>query len=292
VNSFNVNEASAIQLSVVLGLRPEEADKIIRSRPFTSVNEFRRVLPFRVARTQRDLEIQKLNINSATEDDLVKAGISPRVARIIRRRQPFYWMNEVRDLEEVDDTVFRLMDSLFAIPDIQYLNKLTTQTIKLVPDTSKLLVDFGDTESDTVTNVTQRLGLEKIFSSGQSGGVQVYSAPQTEEVSDVIFQLKQEPSVNKVLPAFRDQREVERFIDPQYCTVQFAPEISEDRQSGIISNLGLELEERHRSPGLVTLQIPGNKEDMNVLLHTIRVLNNMPEVKFAEPNFLGFDDME
>lgn len=265
---------------------------MLRSRPFATVEELRRTLPFRVARTRPGLEVPKLDINSVGEEELAsRLGVAPEVAGAIVSARPFYSMEDLRRVPGLDDASYDLLTSVFAAQPLTYVDKLTGRTVNLTADTSKVLVEFGQTEG-AERSLRRGLRLRDAAPPSADGTLRVFHLPETESSGETLSQLKDEPGVEKVVPAFRDQGEHERFLDPEYGTVQFDPATPVERQDEILSRLGLELEHRYRSPGLVTVRIPSGKTDPSALVRAIQALNSLPEVKLAEPNYLGFDDRD
>ena len=95
-----------------------------------------------------------------------------------------------------------------------------------------------------------------------------------------------------MIPGFQDNTSTKLFLHPTNCLAQFLTTVPVATQESVISGLGLTIVERHRTPGLYTLEVPQATTDPSALTLAINGLNARPEVKFAEPNFLGFDDLE
>ncbi len=290
MDTINANEASPKQLAVLLGLRPDEVDRLLAARPFPDLFSFRRALPVRVALSQRTLDIAKIDLNAVSEEELVgRVGLEPPVAKAVVKRRPFFFLSEVRYVDGIGDDDIDLLSSVAALPELSYVDKSSGRAISLEPDPSKVVVTAG--ESEAAGDLFSAVGLRPAFGRKRTPGPQVFEVPESEDAGDVLGRLREKPGVDLAVPGFRDQGE-QRFIDPQLCLVQFRAEVPEQRQDEIIAEAGLEIEERHRSPGLFTLRIPAARNRPGALTAALAILNARPEVEFAEPNFLGFDDME
>src|SRR5436190_1362678 len=100
MQTININDASSKQLALLLGLRPDEADRFVAGRPYKDLFSMRRALPVRVALRVRSFDVPKIDLNGVSEDDLVsRLGLSQAGAREVAKRRPFYFLNEVRRLK-------------------------------------------------------------------------------------------------------------------------------------------------------------------------------------------------
>jgi len=288
LDSIDVNTAMPWQLAVLLDLTRAEVEALLLARPFADAEALRHALPARYAGAQVGVKVPKRDINAGSDMDLVKAtGIPLVMARRITSARPFFFMRQLRTL--VGEEVFRQVEPLFGAPGFEFVDKLTGQSVKLSADPSRVLI--SKSESEQFSEVVSRWKLKPVFPQAKATVYEVLSLPETETATDILSELQQSYGRN-VIPAYQDERSARRYLNPKYCTVQFGLDVPGQRQQEIISELGLEVEERHRSTGLYTLRIPQAQTDPAALMRTVQALNAQPEVKFAEPNYLAFDDRE
>ena len=74
--------------------------------------------------------------------------------------------------------------------------------------------------------------------------------------TDPIARLRQQESVENVLPSFRDADGNERYADAEFEVVQFKPGVAAREQGTILKAAGAEVFERHRTPGLLICASP------------------------------------
>ena len=293
VETVDARTASPEQLTILLGLRPEELSDLVAARPFPDLFTFRRALPFRVAVGLHSFDIPKLDINALSAADLMaKFAVAPATAAAIVAGRPYYAMGELRHVQGVTaDLIARLSDVCQA-PDLAYTDKASGRPIHLDLDPSKVIVKFAETEGEETTQLTNKFSLTRTFAkSPKSGSIQVFTLPDTEAEDDVLGRIKQQPGVDRVIPGFREGKQ-QRILDPEFCVVQFVDGTTSQTIDDIVSRAGLEVAERHRNPALLTLHVPAARDRPGALVSAIAFLNAQPQVKLAEPNFLGFDDLE
>ena len=282
------------QLAVLLKLRPDELTAFLAGRPYPDLFNFRRALPFRVAATVKSFDIPKVDLNSLSEDDLTKhLGVEAGTAEAIVKARPFYFTKELRRVPGVTSQVFGVVSSVADVPELTYVDKTSGQSQRLATDASKVLVRFNETE-EAGPDLTEVVNVKPTFSTKgkkKGGGIQVFSLPDTEDADDVFGKIKEQPGVDKAVPGFR-QGSTQRFLDPEFCIVQFHESVSKDRQDQIIAECGLELAEPRRMPSIVSLRVPEARARPGALALVLQALDAHSEVKLAEPNFLGFDDFE
>jgi subtilisin family serine protease len=290
--TVSVNDASEEQLVVLLGLSRPEARAIVGARPIGTPGALRRAVP-RLAGRALGLEIPKFDINRASEADLQRiAGVSPAVARRIVASRPYFLLFELRRQLTGDADAFERLSAFFAPPDLSYLDKLTGKEVRLTPDSSQLLVRFADREAEAAGDLARALGLRRLSRGRGRSAYQVFAVPQEESGTGALADIKRRPGVESVVPSFRDAVQASRFVDPQFCVVQFDTGVPEARQAEIVASIGLEIRERHRSRGLLTLRVPGGDTDPGALPAALARLNAAPEVSFAEPAYVGLNDLE
>ena len=148
-----------------------------------------------------------------------------------------------------------------------------------------------DSDEESAT-VGARHGLTQLSSSHDAHGYQVLLVPQSEGHTDAIDELKDDAHVESVVPAFSRPSSGPVFIDPQFCVAQFRSNVVEARQEEVIASASLAIEERHRTPGLVTLRLAEQDVNPAAIMRAIGILNSASEVEFAEPAYLAVNDLE
>lgn len=287
MDHVDVNTATRSQISVLLGLSTDEVERVLAARPFASGEALRDALPARFAGSAPDLALPKLDVNAVSRARLTRdVGFTPAVADAIVANRPYYFLAELRRVPGVAP-VYHAIEALFAAPELAYTDKLTGRPVRLAADPTRLLVEEGDGEGAFASSP----GATALFSPrARRAGYSVISVSEA-ETADLLPRLRRERGA-KVVPAFRDGRLGRRYLDPEYCAIQFVPEAAEDRQRAILAEVGLEIHERHRSAGLFTLRVPRAAIEPHLLTRALAALNGRPEVKFVEPSYLGFDDAE
>jgi subtilisin family serine protease/DNA uptake protein ComE-like DNA-binding protein len=283
----NVNKASPWQLAVLLELTRDEVESLLLARPVASKEALRSAMPRRVA-ADVSLDLPKLDINSASDEDLVKTTGIPRVIalRIVEGR-PFYFISQLRSL--IGEDIYQQVEPLYTVPSLAYRDKLTGRVVKLSADSSHVLISRSERES--VNTTIKRWNLEHMYPQAIGSVYDVFSIPETEAVSDLLLELQRSYGRN-LIPGYRDERSNRRYFNPKFCVVQFVPEVAEARQEEIITGLRLQIEARHQTIGLYTLRIPEAQANPIALMRIVQALNNLPEVSFSEPNYIGFDDLD
>jgi radical SAM superfamily enzyme with C-terminal helix-hairpin-helix motif len=141
----NVNKASPWQLAVLLELTRDEVESLLLARPVASKEALRSAMPRRVA-ADVSLDLPKLDINSASDEDLVKTTGIPRVIalRIVEGR-PFYFISQLRSL--IGEDIYQQVEPLYTVPSLAYRDKLTGRVVKLSADSSHVLISRSERES-------------------------------------------------------------------------------------------------------------------------------------------------
>lgn len=293
-SSVSINEASERQLAVLLGLDDAQAALVSRLRPVRRREDLVGQLPEpALARIDDLLDVAKLDLNEATVRDLVDvAGVpAPTAERIVAKR-PYYTALELRALPGVDAQAFTAITAFFAPRPFRYVDKLSGRDVALTPDTSRLLVSLRPLETESAASVAASHRLIPVSSTHSAHEYQVFAVPESEGHTDAINELKEDERVELVVPSFRRARSGSVFFDPQFCIAQFRSDTPEARQDEVIAAAGLAVEVRHRTPGLVTLRLANPAANPATIMRSIGVLNEAPEVEFAEPAFIALDDLE
>jgi subtilisin family serine protease len=182
-----------------------------------------------------------------------------------------------------------LISPYFGVPSLNFTDKISGGAVTLTADPNRIMVPKSDSESAKTVQVA--LKLKPLFPKAHLATYDVFNLPDTEDATDVIGKIEQSQHI-KVIPAYRDQKSGTRFLHPQLCVVQFVEGMTQAAEMAWIGRLGLVVKQQHRTPGLYTLEVPAAETNPSALADTINELNKRPEVRFAEPNFLGFDDIE
>jgi hypothetical protein len=293
-SSVSINDASDRQLSVLLGLDQRQINIVRDLRPVATRAQLVGRLPDSVlARIDDALNVTKRDLNGARVGELVDiAGIDLLTAESIVAKRPYYVALELRAVPGVDAGTFAMVTAYFAPQPLAYVDKLSGQSVDLTPDTSRLLVSLRQTDEESATLFGGRHKLRRLSTSGDAHGYQVLLVPQSEGHTDAISELKDDALVESVVPAFRRRSGGSVFIDPQFCVAQFRADVGEGRQEEVMADSRMVLEERHRTPGLVTLRLLIRDVNPAAIMRAIRVLNAASEVEFAEPAFIGVNDLE
>ena len=94
------------------------------------------------------------------------------------------------------------------------------------------------------------------------------------------------PIVADALPVMVDQEGLLRYFLPDELTVQFAARVDPSEAEQLISRFGSRVLVRQRTRGYYTVTVP----DGDTVFSAIRRFNEHPDVAFAEPSEVGFND--
>ena len=293
-SSVSINDASDRQLAVLLGLDAQQIALVTGLRPITRPDDLAGRLPeAALQRIDDQLQIPKLDLNEASAGDLVDiAGIAAPTADQIVAKRPYYTTLELRALPGIDAAAFTAITSFFAPRPLAYVDKLSGRSVALTPDTSRLLVSVRATDTESAASVGTSHRLIPVGRTHGADEYQVFAVPESEGHTDAINALKDDDRVTLVVPSFQRARSGAVFFDPQFCVVQFRSDTSAARQEEVVAAAGLAVEARHRTAGLLTLRLADPTANPASIMQSIAVLNQAPEVEFAEPAFIGVDDLE
>jgi subtilisin family serine protease len=288
METVSVNRATSSQLIVLLGLSSDEAARVIAARPFPTAEALTKALPTRLASSGVDLDIPLLDINVQSADDLVKnADITQEVADKVCEGRPYFMMHQL--LLAIGDRDYQRLRPFYSTPAFAFTDKLTRQNISLDPDSSQVMVSKVDRPAEA--SLPSTFAAEHLYGAGASKTYDVYALPESEAATNVIADIEKSYG-KRTIPAFVDQHSVRRYFNPRYCVVQFQKGVTARAAWAIMAELGLKLEDCHRTPGLYTLRIPEAERKPSAMTTALNGLNARDEVKFAEPNYLGFDDRD
>jgi subtilisin family serine protease len=286
--TVNINETTARQLVALLGLSSEEAARVLAGRPYPTRESLTANLPARFAANPPGLDIPLLDINAQTAAQLVStAGIAQQAADKVVNGRPYFMMQQVSSV--VGSAEFQKLLPFYTTPNFQFTDKLTGQQVVLNPDPSEVMI--SRTNLPQSESLATFRGAARRFGPRSSPIYDVFALPESEDATDVVGSIEQAYG-KRAIPAFKDGQSSRRYLNPKYCVVQFQSDVSRQRIWAIMANLGLTLEEAHRTPGLYTVRIAATESNPSALVAALNALNALPEVKLAEPNFLGFSDRE
>jgi subtilisin family serine protease len=287
MSRISVNQAGPWQIMVLLDLDRDGVQKVLAERPFATLDDLHAILPEEARHRVTGLDLVKLDINAMDASRLGRlTGITAPSATEVSNKRPYFFMRQIRAL--VTDSEYSLIDAVVSTPDLEYVDKLTGKAVSLQPDPELVLVSRS--ESESVSDAIKRLGLRLVYPEAKGALYEVLAMPETESSADMLGDLQHDYGRN-VLPAYKDATS-SRYLNPKFCSVQFRDETSEEEQAPILQRLGLDIEQRHRSIGLYTVRIRDAVVDPAALGRALAALNALPEVRFAEPNYFGFDDRE
>ncbi|MCI4678166.1 S8 family serine peptidase [Rhodoblastus acidophilus] len=292
--TISLNDASEDQLVTLLGLTADQARAIIGRRPFVSAEAAASALPRATAAKLSGVDVPLLNINDATASDLARiVRIAPDLAQSILAGRPYYSLFELRRHFAGDPAAFARLAAFFCAAEFSYRDKLSGNVIRLVPDRSRMLVRFAEGQTESAKDVGHPLGLKPMSARTRSPQqYAVYDARQVESGADPVAALRKEASVASVMPSFKDKDGCTRYADGELCLVQFQHGASLVDQSTLLASIGAAVQERHRTPGLLTVRIPGAGANPALLINALATFNASDKVKFAEPAYIGLNDLE
>jgi subtilisin family serine protease len=179
--------------------------------------------------------------------------------------------------------------------DFSYFDKYQDRKLEFNPKSDEMVASItprseAETieESDAViraASVTDNLsGLSKL--NLERGVAVIKVEPQSESLSVVRTGVPED--FTNAIPAFKDAEGLTRYFLPDEVTVQFNAEISDEQAEKFIGNFGSSIVIKQRTSGYYTIAVPEGRN----IFETINVLNESPEVMFAETSEIGFDDAQ
>ena len=174
---------------------------------------------------------------------------------------------------------------------MQYLDKSTGKVINLQPSATNFLVvaQPGDTEGIHPILLNQR-SFSVVQSSNDHHIFLLRPRTDTESVITMgqeIEQLKQDPRIVSVSSALVDAAGNTRFVLPDSVVVQFK-NTTDAQATKMLEQAGGTVSRKFQSPGLYEVDVPSGV----AVPDFINVLNRLPKVAFAEPEFYGVDDAD
>ncbi|MBN2354815.1 S8 family serine peptidase, partial [candidate division KSB1 bacterium] len=172
----------------------------------------------------------------------------------------------------------------------QYVDKLFGTRFTFVPKSDELMIKFataGNTlQKAAVASVIASNGLAPVHDAVTLHQFGVFKVPAGASMADMLQKLEREPAVAAACPVMIDQDQNTRYFIPDEFTVQFHRALSREEMVGIIKSAGCDVIKQQWTYGYYTLSLPADGE----LFGTIRAFMEMPQVRFAELSYIGFND--
>ena len=197
-------------------------------------------------------------------------------------------MKKQRTIINLFSTVFITITFSTVYPQHQtYHDKLFDKTFVLSQKSDEIVIKFQyDTDLSTMMDIANLYNLILIKDGLEKLKFGVYEIPGGEELNEITAQLYDLPYVSGVLPVYIDQEGFERYVDPEWFTVQFVDGITESEISQIFSEWDVEIAIDHWTPGYYTVTTPTNMS----VFDAVNEFMSSPLVKFTEPATYGFND--
>jgi subtilisin family serine protease len=289
MTDIDLRLATAPQLAVLLHLTAEEAERVGRAGPFANLQSLRATLPAHRRDVALAERVAKPDVNAATREMLVDGlALAPEVADKVLAARPLYSIFDLARIPGLPRDVVPLLASAFRSPRLAWRDKDRDREVAVARNPAKMVV-VEPTEAEGADS--DRVGL-RAMTGGSGASYRLREVPQAEDAGAALRRVGAEPAVSRVIPAMRDAAGNDVFIDPVYVVVQFVGNLSPAVQDQLLRDAGLAVERRHRADGLVTARVPGSEEDPARSFAAIDRLNRLDEVEFAEPAFIGLDDLE
>jgi subtilisin family serine protease len=290
-DAVNMNVASVAQIKLLLGLNDDEATALAAVRPFATAAALANAVPERYRSRLSGLDLPTLDINAIAPDALAQVGVPRSVCDEIAKRRPFHVMAELLNVPGMTPAIYDSISQVSRTPALFYVDKLSGQEVRLSPNLNKMLVRFRDSEVGSARRKLRALGASGRGLS-RTGAYELIEAPEIETGASLLAAAKAIPGVAEVLPGIKDDTGALRFADLTKIAIQFKPGIQPAARDALLAQLGLTLVESHRTPGSITANCEAAGKRPDALYAAIRALNERDDVQFAEPAFIGVDDLE
>jgi len=181
---------------------------------------------------------------------------------------------------------------LIALPvwsqDSYYTDKLFGKTFVFAPKEKEICVKFSTGAS---FSQMQAVTSDLRFSPKTEGLAKlrygVFALPDDLPFSSAKEQLSGSSVVAGVMPVFTDQEGYDRYLDPEWFTVQFVERVSTKNAEVIISRWGSSIAIKQWTPGYYTVTVPSGM----TVFEAVRTFMACPEVRFTEPAAYSFNDL-
>jgi thermitase len=168
--------------------------------------------------------------------------------------------------------------------DYWYVDKSSGRRRSFRPVAEEAVVTFAEGAAEDVIGDLVRAEPVRSMSRGANpdrGFAAVYVMPGHRP--DELSQLSE---VRAAIAVMTDDEGLRRYFLPDELTVQFRSDVPTGRAEQLIAERGSRIRVRQRTPGYFTVTVPAGKG----LFEAIREFAELPEVEFAEPSEVGFND--
>lgn len=173
-----------------------------------------------------------------------------------------------------------------------YTDKLFGTHFTFKPKADEVMVKFAPKpkglQKDAAQAVIEQLDLDTIHDAVETHRFGVYKIPAGGSLETVMSQLQRETSVQAVFSAMIDQDGYTRYFIPDEFTVQFRETLSKSEMIRIIESYGCEIVKEQWTYGYYALSVPPGED----LFEIVRTFMELPQVKFSELSFIGFDYLD
>lgn len=172
--------------------------------------------------------------------------------------------------------------------DYYYTVKFFGKNFIFIPKETEIAIKFReDVTENEMREIARQHGLSPKTEGLEQLRYGIFTMPDGFTLDKIKEQFIESMSIAGIIQVFVDQEGFERYIDPEWITVQFADNVSESDAQAIIARLQSKVAVTHWTPGYYTITVP---KDMTVF-EAVRTFMVLPEVKFSEPAFYGFNDV-
>jgi subtilisin family serine protease len=168
-----------------------------------------------------------------------------------------------------------------------YTNKFSDKHINFSPKTDEVMATFSPQPEDAASEIIGTLPLPVSQGINFQKGVAALKVTSGLDLLSTENSLSEHPQIINTIPVMVDNEGLTRYLVPDEFTVQFQEEISKEQAEKIIEKEGCKVITEHRTGGYYTLTVP---EGMG-MFEIIRRFSDLPEVAFAEPCEIGFNNM-
>lgn len=229
----------------------------------------------------------KLDINLAGTELLQQLGLTKSAAEQLRMRRPFWHLDEIAELGLSADLQARLR-RFFTVAPLVYRDKASSRRVMLSADPEETVVTAEPEAEAAAPRLRSAAASASADPSAAASGVHYRRIHRTGA------EAREAESVagSRRFPAFRDAGGALRYLDPAFVAVQAVGGPETDEVSQLLQTLGLVVEKRFATPGLFIVRLMADRHGPAGLTGVLAALAVSPAVVFAEPAWIGFDDLE